>query len=55
MTPILLLLALAQPATPAPPPPLQLGFAKRAITPAIGAKPVYLAGFDNDLLGGARP
>jgi hypothetical protein len=29
-------------------PPLRLGFAKRAITPGIGARPVYLAGFDND-------
>ena len=48
MTPVLLLLALAQPAAPAPPPALQFGFAKRAITPAIGAKPVYMAGFDND-------
>ena len=28
--------------------PLHFGFAKRAITPALGAKPVYLAGFDND-------
>ena len=48
MTPILLVLALAQPAAPAPPRPLQFGFARRAITPAIGAKPVYMAGFDND-------
>ena len=47
MTPVLLLLALAQPAAPAPL-PLQFGFAKRAITPTVGAKPVYLAGFDND-------
>ena len=48
MTPVLLLLALAQAVAPAPPPALQFGFAKRAITPAIGAKPVYMAGFDND-------
>ena len=48
MTPMLLVLALVQAAAPAPPPALQLGFAKRAITPAIGAKPVYMAGFDND-------
>jgi hypothetical protein len=27
---------------------LRLGFAKRTITPEIGARPVYLAGFDND-------
>jgi hypothetical protein len=48
VTPVLLLLALAQPAVPPPPPALRFGFAKRAITPAIGAKPVYMAGFDND-------
>ena len=48
MTPILLVLALAQPAAPAPPPALHFGFAKRAITPTLGTKPVYLAGFDND-------
>jgi len=47
VTPMLLVLALAQTAAPANP-PLQFGFAKRAITPAIGAKPVYMAGFDND-------
>jgi hypothetical protein len=46
--PLLLLLALAQPAATAPSPTLQAGFAKRAITPAIGARPVYMAGFDND-------
>jgi hypothetical protein len=45
---MLLVLALVQAAAPAAPPALQLGFAKRAITPAIGAKPVYMAGFDND-------
>ena len=27
---------------------LSLGFAKRAITPELGAKPVYMAGFGND-------
>lgn len=48
MTPMLLVLALVQAAALAPPPALRLGFAKRAITPAIGAKPVYMAGFDND-------
>jgi hypothetical protein len=48
VTPVLLLLALAQPVAPAPPPALQFGFAKRAITPTVGAKPVYMAGFDND-------
>jgi hypothetical protein len=48
VTPVLLLLALSQPAAAAAPTPLQVGFAKRAITPAIGAKPVYMAGFDND-------
>jgi hypothetical protein len=48
VTPILLALAPAQPAALAPPLPLQLGFAKRTITPAIGAKPVYMAGFDDD-------
>ncbi len=48
MTPLLLLLALAQPAAsaPAPGPGLLFGFAKKTITPAIGATPVYLAGFD---------
>jgi len=29
-------------------PPLQFGFAKRAITPTLGAQPVYLAGFGHD-------
>ena len=49
MTPLLLLLTLAQaPASPSAPPGLLFGFAKRAITPAIGARPVYLAGFAND-------
>jgi hypothetical protein len=48
VTPVLLLLALSQTVAAAVPSPLQLGFAKRVITPAIGAKPVYLAGFDND-------
>jgi hypothetical protein len=48
VTPVLLLLALVQPTATPVVPPLQLGFAKRAITPAIGAKPVYMAGFDND-------
>ena len=48
MTPVLLLFALSQPAAAAAPPPLQLGFAKRVITPAVGAKPVYMAGFDHD-------
>jgi hypothetical protein len=43
--PTLLLLALAQP--PAAP-GLSFGFAKRAITPEIGARPVYLAGFGHD-------
>ena len=45
--PLLLILALAQ-APVAAPPRLLCGFAKRAITPALGAGPVYLAGFDND-------
>jgi hypothetical protein len=43
---LFLLIALAQPA--AAPPALRAGFAKRAITPALGGKPVYLAGFAND-------
>jgi len=47
VTPIFLVLALAQPATTTAP-PLQFGFAKRAITPVIGTKPVYMAGFDSD-------
>jgi hypothetical protein len=48
MTSLLLLVALAQ-AVPAPPPPgLLFGFAKRTITPAIGARPVYMAGFDTN-------
>jgi hypothetical protein len=46
---VLLLLALAQPAAvAAASSPLQVGFAKRVITPPIGVKPVYMAGFDND-------
>jgi hypothetical protein len=47
--PIVLLLVLAQAsASPASPPaPLLFGFAKRMITPDVGAKPVYLAGFDH--------
>lgn len=51
MTPAaLLLVALVQapPAVPALTPPLQVGFAKRAITPTIGGRAVYLAGFGND-------
>jgi hypothetical protein len=48
VTPVLLLLALAQPAASVPPPALHFGFAKRTITPVLGAKPVYMAGFDND-------
>jgi hypothetical protein len=43
---LLLLLALAQPA--APPPGLLFGFAKRTITPVVGTKPVYLAGFEHN-------
>jgi hypothetical protein len=47
--PILLLLVLAQ-ASAAGPAPVRLlfGFAKRTITPAVGATPVYLAGFGHD-------
>ena len=48
VTALLLLLALGQAAAKPAAPGLLFGFAKRAITPAIGAKPVYLAGFDND-------
>ncbi len=48
MTALLLLLALGQAAVPPAAPGLLFGFAKRAITPAIDAKSVYLAGFDND-------
>lgn len=50
VTPLLLLLALAQPAAAAPSaaPGLLFGFAKREVTPEIGAKPVYMAGFDQD-------
>ena len=46
MTPLLLILALAQPVSPPAPPGLLFGFAKRAITPEVGRVPVYLAGFD---------
>jgi hypothetical protein len=48
MTSLLLLVALAQPAAPSAAPGLLFGFAKKAITPEIGAKPVYLAGFDTN-------
>ena len=49
VTPLLLLLVLAQPpAAVTPPPELLFGFAKKAITPAIGAAPVYMAGFDTN-------
>ncbi len=50
--PIILLLVLAQApaAAPAAPAPARLlfGFAKRTITPAVGDKAVYLAGFGHD-------
>jgi hypothetical protein len=42
----LLLLALAQSVSPPAGPGLLFGFAKRAITPEVGPKPVFLAGFD---------
>jgi hypothetical protein len=45
VTPLLVVLALA---APAPPAVLQAGFAKRVVTPTVGAAPVYLAGFAND-------
>ncbi len=50
MRPLLLLLVLAPPAAaPLPAAPgLVFGFAKATITPAIGATPVYLAGFDTN-------
>jgi hypothetical protein len=48
VTTLLLLLALAQPPPPAAAPGLHFGFAKRAITPEIGATPVYMAGFDTN-------
>ncbi|HEX9186699.1 MAG TPA: hypothetical protein VGB87_06500 [Vicinamibacteria bacterium] len=50
MTHLLVLLALAQPPAPSPAaaPGLRCGFASRKITPEIGARPVYLAGFAND-------
>lgn len=35
-------------AAPDAPPPLRFGFAKRVITPGLGDKPVYLAGFGHD-------
>ena len=46
MTTLLLLLALAQPASTSAAPGLLFGFARRAITPEVGRDPVYLAGFD---------
>jgi hypothetical protein len=45
---LLILLLLPAPAAPSPAPRLQFGFAKRVITPALGARPVYLAGFGHD-------
>ena len=45
---VAVLLAAGAPAAPAPPVTHRIGFAKRAITPAVGGKPVYLAGFAND-------
>jgi hypothetical protein len=45
---LLLLLALAQPVPPSAAPGFLFGFAKKAITPEIGPKPVYLAGFDTN-------
>jgi hypothetical protein len=52
---VLVALLLAAPAAAAPPPPApapaathRVGFATRAITPSLGGRPVYLAGFDND-------
>jgi len=48
MTSLLLVLALTQGAAAPPPPALLFGFAKKAITPEIGGKPVYLAGFDTN-------
>jgi hypothetical protein len=48
-TPVLLLIGLlAAPDPPRPAPKLRFGFAKRVITPALGGKPVYLAGFGHD-------
>jgi hypothetical protein len=40
----------ARPAVPSASPPMthRVGFAKRAITPTIGGRPVFLAGFGND-------
>jgi hypothetical protein len=48
VTPLVLLLALAQPAAAPAPSGLLFGFAKRTITPVIGGTPVYMAGFDNN-------
>jgi hypothetical protein len=48
VTPILLLLLTLSPAAAPPSTSLQLGFAKRTITPEIASRPVYLAGFDQD-------
>lgn len=48
-TPLLLLVAvLAAPGQAPQAPALRFGFAKREITPALGAKPVYMAGFGHD-------
>jgi hypothetical protein len=44
--------AMAAPPAPRPAPPFpfthRVGLAKRAITPVLGGRPVYLAGFDHD-------
>ena len=40
--------AVAAPSAPAAPLTHRVGFAKRPITPALGSRPVYLAGFAND-------
>jgi hypothetical protein len=48
MTPLLLLVGLLAAAVPQLPPALQFGFAKREITPVLGAKSVYMAGFGHD-------
>jgi hypothetical protein len=45
---LLATLLLAAPAASPAPPALSFGFATRAITPALGGKPVYLAGFGHD-------
>jgi hypothetical protein len=47
-TPLLLLAGLLAAAAPEAAPQLQFGFARRVITPALGARPVYLAGFGHD-------